>query len=405
MALNKLYPLEVSAEPRDASQHLQEARAATEGLEVEAVGGSAKSQVPSWVMRGRIPCLDGLRAVSIVLVLAQHSFDTRGFWAPVWLQWMKNWGGTGVDVFFVISGFLITLLLLREWERRGTVSLRAFYARRALRILPAYMCYVLTVAVLAQIGWIVIANHYAWVAAATYTTNLLMGIDRHCYRDYWELGHTWSLSVEEHFYIVWPLILVIAGRRRAAKVLVALLCALTMTRYLWWRFASRYVDIDYFTLTRGDAIAVGCIAAFLAASPSFWARLAPLKRHSSLWAGVAVGMLVLSRLVLARSGKYQLTIQHPFESACIAACLIMLAWDNRGIARRFLNSAQVVALGMLSYSLYLWQQLFLANATVTDRWLRPWPTNLLFAVLAAIASYVLIESPFLRLKDRMSARR
>jgi peptidoglycan/LPS O-acetylase OafA/YrhL len=97
-----------------------------------------KTEAPAWIENGRIPCLDGMRAFSIVLVLSSHVVTAGGSIFPAALRRRTYMGGLGVDIFFVISGFLITLLLLREHKRNGEISLKSFYTRRVLRILPAY---------------------------------------------------------------------------------------------------------------------------------------------------------------------------------------------------------------------------------------------------------------------------
>src|SRR5579871_2825103 len=148
---------------------------------------------PSWAASGRVPSLDGLRAVSILLVLWCHVAPTWGIAGRSVLGKVASEAEIGVDVFFAISGFLITLLLLRESDRHGSISLRGFFARRALRLLPAFAAYLLYVAALARAG-IVEAAAVDWVAASTYTINTLSVFG---HQTTWALGHLWSLAVEE----------------------------------------------------------------------------------------------------------------------------------------------------------------------------------------------------------------
>jgi peptidoglycan/LPS O-acetylase OafA/YrhL len=139
----------------------------------------------------RIPALDGLRGFSIALVVAGHWLEPR------LVGWERDMAGTaaslGVRIFFVLSGYLITRLLLQERAQKGSIDLRAFYRRRARRILPASTCFMLTAFVLfrPQLSW----GHA--LAAAFYVTNFDPGHP-------WFLGHLWSLSVEEQFYAIWP---------------------------------------------------------------------------------------------------------------------------------------------------------------------------------------------------------
>src|SRR5262249_17693155 len=141
---------------------------------------------PPWLARGRIPCLDGLRAVSIGLVVLAHAAGTHGSPVPrSWREACHRLGPLGGDVFFVLSGFLITLLRLREVGRTGTVSLCRFYWRRALRILPAYLAYLAFLAALSAAGTVRLGRG-DWLSALTYTVNLRPRLPAH------EVAHIWS---------------------------------------------------------------------------------------------------------------------------------------------------------------------------------------------------------------------
>jgi len=140
-------------------------------------------------------------------------------------------GKLGVRVFFVISGFLITSLLLKESEKRGKISLLAFYKRRALRILPVYYFYILAIAVVTMMGFRGIASS-TFASALTFTTELWGNWNS---VQNWPLSHTWSLSIEEQFYFTWPALLAILGYRFAGKVWIPLLLVLAPTlRFLLW---------------------------------------------------------------------------------------------------------------------------------------------------------------------------
>jgi peptidoglycan/LPS O-acetylase OafA/YrhL len=152
----------------------------------------------------RIPTLDGFRAISIGLVALYHLFRTRGFPSPpVLAPWMRWLGELGVRVFFVISGYLITGLLLRELRATGKIAIGRFYFRRALRLFPAFYAFLLVVAVLEGAG-VIALNPGDLRSAATYTMNY------HANPSWW-LIHCWSLSVEEQFYLVWPATLALLG--------------------------------------------------------------------------------------------------------------------------------------------------------------------------------------------------
>ncbi len=343
---------------------------------------------------GRLPSLDGLRAVSILLVILAHVDTMPDTPLPLARHW--DIGAVGVDVFFAISGFLITTLLLREHVRTGTISLGGFYARRTLRILPPFLAYVGVLALLQQLGLVHLVPR-DWIAALTYTVNFFDGISV-------PLGHLWSLSVEEHFYLVWPLVFLLCGIRRAGCIALVCLLVEPIIRWCCHRYAGNVIDIDYATFTRLDAIAAGCLLAIVAhraggALPSRALRW--MERHPAAFFTVGVSMLLVSVLVLSHSGKYVSLARHGVNA--IALCMII--WTTTRVPTmwcgRVLNWSPLAWLGRLSYSLYLWQQVFLDSGN-SQRWMCRFPQNLLLALAAAIASHYLIERPLLRLRHRHS---
>lgn len=342
----------------------------------------------------RIPSLDGLRAVSILLVILAHVARTGGSPVPEGMRWYAAQGAVGVDVFFAISGFLITALLLREREASGTISLRGFYARRALRILPAFFAFLLGMALFDRLGLIHLVRH-DWFAALTYTANFFDDISR-------PLGHLWSLSVEEHFYLVWPLVFLALGPRRAGKAALICLLAEPLVRWLTFRFAPGRFVIDFATFTRLDAIAAGCLLAVAARLPAWRGVLGRLESKPAMWFFGGAGVLALSTCVLSHSGKYAL-FARPWVNA-IAICIMIWTATRfpNALFGRVLNRAPLAWIGRLSYSLYLWQQVFL-DPTNGGTWMCRFPQNLGLCLIAAIASYYVIERPFLNLKHRWSA--
>src|SRR5579864_8938940 len=172
-----------------------------------------------------IPSLDGLRAFSVALVILAHSLaylPLRGGQYPLLqVAWL---GQSGVDIFFVISGFLITYLLLKEHDASGTIRLKNFYFRRFFRIFPPFYAFLAVVGLL----WVFHAvplDLRSFVNAATYTSN---------YRGVfgWVLAHTWSLSLEEQFYLLWPPCLVLFGRRNSTFLAVGVILVSPAVRVL-----------------------------------------------------------------------------------------------------------------------------------------------------------------------------
>jgi peptidoglycan/LPS O-acetylase OafA/YrhL len=348
------------------------------------------------VTSGRVPGLDGLRGLSILLVSLAHFVPGPANPFPSRWRVASQLGAPGVDIFFVISGFLITLLLLRERERAGHISLRAFYIRRALRILPAYVAYLGVVAAV-QMAGLGPMDGRSWLAVLTYTVNFLPVPN-----PYWLIGQMWSLSVEEHFYLAWPVTLVLLGKRKSVMILLVGVVVASISRFIVWRYCREYIDKDFFTLTRIDTIGVGCLLAILSWDPRSWPLARSLRGRTTAAVLVAALLFILSVAVLSRSGKYALLLKGPIEAALIAFVIFACASAPDSLIGRLLDWRPLVLLGVLSYSLYLWQP-FLAPHP--DRWPFPWPVNLAVVIGGAVASHLLVERPFLRLKDRGSLRR
>ncbi|MGH9344977.1 MAG: acyltransferase family protein [Terriglobia bacterium] len=333
----------------------------------------------------RIASLDGLRALAIVFVLLGHLTGTLRY--PHILKWLST-GEFGVRIFFVLSGFLITTLLLKELEITRRISLKKFYLRRIFRIFPASYTYILVIFILGLSG--VIALHAHDIAhAATYTSNYYDNRS-------WYAGHLWSLSVEEQFYLLWPLTLFIAGKKRG-MVIAGLVCfAVPVIRCSEFAFLHLHVYARF--ETNADSLAVGC----LLAGTTEW-----LNRRgwynalmSSRWF-VVVPVFTLIFNSSAWQLRYQFTVGDFFMNVGIALCL---DWSIRSKAHpvgKVLNWRPVAFVGVLSYSLYLWQQPFLDRNIKSP--LTAFPLNILLAVGAALASYYCVERPFLAFKKRFES--
>jgi len=216
---------------------------------------SAPKPAVSSVRAGRsdhMPSLDGLRAISIILVLLGHLSRTQG--VPRINLGIGEYARLGVVVFFVISGFLITRLLLDEQAKKGRVSLRMFYARRSLRLFPASFAYIAVVSGLWALDLVVMNAGDLW-HSITYTVNYMP-------ESSWEVRHLWSLSVEEQFYLLWPLAFVLLGRKRSIWALAAVVLLGPVARYIDWRYltGTPYHGVRMFPMV-ADSLATGCLLA------------------------------------------------------------------------------------------------------------------------------------------------
>lgn len=334
----------------------------------------------------RIPSLDGLRAISITLVLISHLAGTKNFPLSAAAGNFLGLGEFGVVVFFVISGFLITGLLLDEVQRYGRIDLGRFYFRRTLRIFPPYYAFLICLLMAGALGSVTL-NPSDGLRAATYTSNY--DLDRS-----WYVGHTWSLSVEEQFYLIWPAVLLLARTRRAILIAAAVVLLAPVIRVGEWMLLREYgYGVGHRFETIADAIAIGCVLAGvrpllhqtawyprLLASPAF--ALVPL-------AAIAGNLLHDHPLPKFAMG---MTLTHVGIALCLDWCVTF----HEGRVGRVLNSAPFVYVGMLSYSLYLWQQPFLHRGV--ESMVTTFPLNITIVMALALMSYYLIERPSLALR-------
>ena len=354
----------------------------------EASSGELRSGSPSRL--GYRPALDGIRGLAIAAVVAFHSFG----WPAA--------GYLGVDLFFVLSGFLITTLLLEERLEQGRVSLRDFYARRALRLLPALI--VMLVVVVAFAGGRAVAtgneHHLGRIlvmalAGLGYATNLVLATSANSVPS---LGHLWSLATEEQFYLLWPptLALVLLGRRRGALAILALALGLVVFR----QFALQGSGVPGYRLdfapdTRGSSIIIGCIVAV------FWRAQRPRPPRLA-----ALGLVFATWLILFDVGR------HLYEGGLVifgaaAALFILRALDPSTLEARVLSVPPLVALGRISYPLYLWHVPVLVGLGVivpgrlAAGGLARQLVGVVLAIVLAMLSYRFVEKPFLRRKRRL----
>jgi len=353
----------------------------------------------------RIPSLDGWRAISIAIVVLSHFEFTTGFsktLTPAWVRLFQ--GDLGVRIFFVISGFLITHLLLVEGERTGRPSLRQFYMRRVLRIFPVYYLFAAVLALLTIAG-LYSDTWSTWLATLTFTRNVAG-------RGNSVTVHLWSLAVEEQFYLVWPSALVgLALWRRPKAAMAVLLVPILLApvcrsgivqMYAGGPFVDRLLG-GFSILSYADSLAIGCLGAFLyqrrRQRPDAAGRL-PLP----------AGLLLAVLLVFGwftwppSSGLWTLV---PSVQAVLIMAAISATIDHRaGLLYGWLNAAPLVWLGTLSYSLYIWQQLFqghFAGPRLAALAIYDWRVWWLTALAAATTSYYFVERPILKLRDRFRA--
>jgi peptidoglycan/LPS O-acetylase OafA/YrhL len=297
---------------------------------------------------GHVPSLDGLRAVSVALVVFGHLVNDHLF--P---------GGLGVLIFFVISGFLITRLMIIEFRKAGTVNLRKFYERRMLRLYPA----VATFAVVASIGYLIFArskfNVWEPLSALFYFANYFYNI-RELYGPPTTMPFSqfWSLSIEEHYYAFFPIILLWSRAAPKRLIVVALIaCASSLLLRLgyaiaWPDLLDKHLAYSH-TETRIDSIAAGVLIA--AAAETIRGR--EILRWLTSPIPVVTAALTTLFCLLFRDPFFRETIRYTLLNAATATIICAVVFSDRyRPANWLLNSALFVWIGELSYSLYVWHE-------------------------------------------------
>ncbi len=331
----------------------------------------------------RIPALDGWRAISILMVVWGHLINYR-FGTGDFSLVAGYLAVLGVKVFFVISGLLITGLALNEEAATGTLSIKGFYRRRVFRILPAYFVYLSAVLVLSLTG--MIQQDPAGVAKAAVFVCNVPSID--CG---WFAGHSWSLAYEEQFYLVFPLLFLLTPRARKASLFTTVHLALAVSPLLTLLLLPSSPAWESFRVLVSN---FGCISAGVL----FACRREQLNtlglRHHRLVSSCAV-LCVLACVALA-SGRLihrGADLRNAIEAMVLPMAIAWLIYQTtvrHGRVTAFLDLPLVRYVGKISFSLYLWQQMFTSPASLGE-------LSLWWLIPAAMVSYHFIEQPMVRL--------
>jgi peptidoglycan/LPS O-acetylase OafA/YrhL len=417
----------------DTSGALSPPQAAVDVEAAETLGKSG----PAVFRLGYRPGLDGLRACAILMVVGGHA----------WLPDMRAVNSMvlfiGVDLFFVLSGFLITALLLEEWSDLGRISLKRFYARRALRLLPALLA-VIVVCVLFQ--WLLASKAAAidtaidGLLALFYISNWAQALETG--RPHLFLSHTWSLSIEEQFYLLWPLTLLLLLRRNRKSLpsllnwVLLLIFLSIMVRVFLVTGGANFERIRCGTDTRADSLLIGCALAVVlwsgwrpaAPGPGLvyeTTKVAPLGSDvaptgSRLCRRLAIGagsrlptlclklgawLSVLALAILATDNRstrpFALYWFYPAISIFAALIILELVSAPGSLLNRLLSLPWLVYIGRLSYGLYLWH-IPVFRVIHARLWPRGWEVTveLVLSFAITLLSFYLIETPALRLKQR-----
>ena len=338
-------------------------------------------------MSRKIKGLDGLRGVSVLMVIMSHAViwprigvDSPGIIAIFSAQ-------SGVNAFFALSGFLITLLLIEERVATGTTDIRSFFMRRTLRIFPLYFLAVTLLLLVDMLGMAKI-NNCAFYFAYTYTQNFSTSS---C--SFSSMSHLWSLAVEEHFYLVWPLIFLI-GTRFAflASVAFAVAC-LVVGPYIILSFPES--KVMRWTFPAAAPIAFGCVAAFICNNKKIVDLFGSSKNSSVMLIAILAG--------LASPAFYRSDL---IWMISISSLILYVFHNQNSRLVKILEFRPLALLGLISYGLYVWQGFFTGNGPyrMGEQFPPAMDTGLWLTFIVAPVSYLFFEKPIMKLKSRFSWR-
>lgn len=349
---------------------------------------------------------DGLRAFSILLVVLNHLgmdewwpqtefFNTRFF------QLFS--GNAGVNIFFTLSGFLITMILIREKDVKGKINFKHFFIRRFLRLLPPLIIFYVMVVVLMATGFLN-AEYKGLLISIVYLYNFVPEL-------YYipELGHTWSLALEEQFYLTWPFVLnwFYKGKKIPFILITGVLfCVVAMYAGLHWYIPFEHNGKIHSLLQDGfkphrfffpavAPILIGCGLAYGIARHGDYLKNLILNNNA---------ITLLKVVLLYSAGLYlpesMLPIAFIFQAMGVAILLAWLYYHQDAQFTKALEFAPLVYIGKISYGIYVYQGLFLTTGPTGLLDIQQFPLNIMLVIAFAVTSYHFVEKPVLRLKKR-----
>ena len=349
-----------------------------------------------------IPALDGLRGIAVLFVMVYH----LELLVPALHEWVKG-GFLGVDIFFVLSGFLITSVLIKEESETKKISLKNFYLRRFLRLMPAFWLF------------LVVLFFFGYFILPTNEANLIYSNNNFLYTFFYlsnwhlvfneagimgNLNHTWSLAIEEQFYIFWSLFLFFAfgdkrSRRQITLITTALLAFLILFRAVRIHLGFTTTVLYYSTDSRMDALLFGCAASMI----FNWRLWSENFLRSRLFGYLTLIFSAAAIFILLNVSHETLPLYYGVFSVFAAAVALVILWlaaNGQSKFHRVLEMRWLMWIGRISYGLYLWHYVSyeFAKKTFASPIAQVF-TGILFAFLVSTLSFYLLERPFLKLKD------
>lgn len=338
-------------------------------------------------MDDKIKGFDGLRGISVLLVIMSHGV--------IWPRLgVVNAGvqatlgaHVGVNVFFALSGFLITMLLMKERAATGSINFGAFYMRRTLRIFPLYFLAITLLLVVDMVGAAKI-ERCAFVFAYTYTQNFA---PPSC--TFSSMSHFWSLAVEEHFYLAWPLVFLIGYRFALVSAVAVAAACIAFGPALMAHFPDS--KVVWWTFPAVAPIAFGCIAALICNHSTVRDLFASKKNAPVLLVAILAG--------LASPAFYQSEL---IWMLSLSALIMYVFHNQKSSLVAALEFKPLALMGVISYGLYVWHGVFTGSGPyrLGEQFPPALDTGLWLTFIVAPISYLFFEQPILRLKNRFSWR-
>lgn len=342
-----------------------------------------------------IKSLDGLRALSIILVILGHLSFTYTDYSTILANYFSLMQATGVSIFFVISGFLINGFLIKEKAQLGKVDLKLFYFKRLLRIFPPFYLYVFLMVFLLPFYDVVQPTQVEILSALSYLWNYIYSTKN------WFFGHSWSLAIEEQFYMSWPFLLAFLSLSKSRKFSLVIFFLAPLIRVgSYYLFPDWRPRLSIMFHTRIDTLLFGCYLAYFYQFLSKEAFLSWGKKVRK-YRGDLLAFLFLFMLSpylkYKLKGSYIMTVGYTLEGVSIVFLLVsLLTLNSKNPLYQFLNSKVLCHLGILSYGLYLWQQFFLAHQIDFGNAL----LRLGYLYISVLIIYLLFEYPLGLLSKR-----